>query len=227
MVFPAESVDEACRILYAYPMEGYPNEQSVCALVRAALADGLGRSLNRAVSPEQIRLPARGADAGCAAALGYGLDAASLATELQAARERFPTVLGALLVKSVRAVRGWLLFDLHGDFYAALADACAVPAEEIPSDHEIYPLHRLRMLARYPSRGCPEDPDVQRMLLLALAANESPTAANCARAENAVLTLAHRLPPAERSALLIRCGSAARAAAALLYGCKAANRYEP
>lgn len=192
--------------------------QTLCALVRAAIAERLSSDFENPILPEQIRLPARGADAGCAAALTCGLDANAWAEKLHAARDSFPTVLGAPLIAKVHSRNGWLLFDFDAAFYSAAVSALAVCEEDIPADHEIYPLHRLRMLARYPSPGCPDDPSVHRAVLLALAANESPTAANRARAEEAILTMAHHLPPADRAALLRRCGGVARAVAGLLYG---------
>ena len=88
---------------------------------------------------------------------------------------------------------------------------------KIPARHEIYSLHRLRMLARYPACGCPDHAAVQRALLLCFAAAESDTAAARARAEEALLTMAHDLPPTARQALLRCCGDVARAAAKLLY----------
>ena len=208
----ANGIDYCRRSHYAKNMKPH-----LCATVRTAIAEGLSHGLQLPISEEQIRLPARGAAAGCAAALSRGADADAWARQLHAAREKFPRVLDAPLLSSVTAEHGWLLFHLHEDFYAAAADAIAIPKERIPTDHECYPLHRLRMLARYESRGCPNDAAVQRALLLCLAANEAPTAANRARAEEAILTMAHHLPPAERITLLSACGCTARAMAALLY----------
>lgn len=209
---PALPIDCARRFHYANIMK-----TGVCAAVRSALAEGLTAALHISIQPEQIRLPARGADAGCSAALRHGADAEAWANTLNTALDLFPEVLGAPLLARVTSENGWLLFFLHGDLFSAAVAAYA--ADELPEDHEHYPLHRLRMLARHPSCGCPDDPAVQRALLYALAADESPTAANRARAEHALLTMAHHLPPAKRQALLARCGDVARAAARLLYGC--------
>ena len=189
-----------------------------CSEVRSAIAAGLAEQLQIPVSADRIRLPARGAAAGCAIAVSLNADAARWAEQLDAVRDRFPTVWGAPLLAAVHEKNGWLLFDLSDALYAAAADRLAEAADPIPADHGCYPLHRLRMLARYPSAGCPADAAVQTALLLCLAANEAPTDANRARAEEALLSMAYHLPPAARTALLVRCGAVARAAAGLLYG---------
>ena len=192
-------------------------KHSFCSTVRGALAESLTEILNIPVSPEQIRLPARGAAVGCAAAIAEGADAEEWAMLLNDNRSAFFPVLGVLPVKRVRAENGWLLFDLSDELYSAAAVDAAEGCGDIPSDHENYLLHRLRMLARYPSHGCPADAQVQRALLLCFAADEQPTAANLKRAEDALLTMAYALSPRDRTLLLSACGDVARAAVRLLY----------
>jgi len=205
-------IDSVPRFHYAKDMK-----HSLCAWVREAIAESIRNELHIDVSVKEMRLPARGAAVGCAAALSAGADAVRWAEQLNKNLETFSAVLGVLPVKRVRAENGWLLFDLSDALYIAAAKDAAMQCGKIPARHEIYPLHRLRMIARYADAGCPADERVQRTLLLAFAANETPTKANITRAEEAILTMSHHLPPAERSTLLRQCGTAARAMAALLY----------
>ena len=190
---------------------------AVLAQVRRALAAGVSDVLGIRMAEEDIRLPARGADAASPRALALSADASRWAASLSLHTGRFPAVLGAPLLAQVRAKNGWLLFTLHDRFYdAALAKILrdAPPAAFCDS----YAYHRMRMLSRYPACGCPAFPSVQRALLLCLSAAERPTDARRAAAEQALLAMAYPLPPPERQALLRRCGGVAEAACRLLYG---------
>ncbi len=146
---------------------------------------------------QRIRLPARDAHAAFRPSQYTG--AAPLSTP------DYGSLYGVQLVRCVRMVNGWLLFDFTPAFFSALADEvnAAIPAPD--PLRETHAENRMRALARHGGSGCPDMAAFHRALLYAVAAHESPAA--CRRAERAALTLFHAVSPQERPALLARCGA--------------------
>ena len=174
--------------------------------IRIRLAEVLGDAFEVAVGERSIHLPARQADAsvhvpsGCDPARALSADYGSL--------------YGAPLVSSVRLHNGWLLFAFSDAFFSSLVEQAnavlALPADD-GGNHAV---NRLLALGRHDGEGCPPLPAFRRALLEAASANESIAAYH--RAERAVETLFHPIPPRERPALMDCCGAYARALARLL-----------
>ncbi len=183
--------------------------------LQSALAAGLSQAIDRTVPLSDIHMPARVAAAGSPAAIRHGLDAVRLADRLSETLP-FPEVFGVQPVRRVRMENRWLLFDLSDEWYAAAADALIAALPPAAADCGSHALNRMRALARRGGAGCPPYPPVQRALLLTLLLPEGGPHRR-AQAERALLTMAHGLPPRERTALLNGCGAVGEAAARMLY----------
>jgi hypothetical protein len=175
--------------------------------IRTALSAALGSSLGAPFSGRSVRMPARQADA--SAHLPRGADAAP------ALCADYGSLYGAPLVRRVRLVSGWLLFDFTGAFFGALVSrvnaALPLPAD----DGGLHAVNRMLALARHGGEGCPDSPVLRRALLEAVCAGESPAARS--RADRAAETLFHSFPPRERPSRMQECGALGGALARLLY----------
>jgi len=178
--------------------------------IRARLAEALERALGTAIDARRIRLPARAAHASFRPPQG--------AAPAPSAAPDCGPLYGAPLVERVRAVNGWLLFDLSPAFFSALVTEvnAALPAPETAG--ETHAENRMRALARHEGSGCPDHPAFHRALIEAVAAHESPAALR--RAERAAKTLFHAVAPIERPALLSRCGALGGALWRLLFAAR-------
>ena len=183
--------------------------------IRDSVREGIGRALQLDAGERQIHIPARDAAVSCSVLLRTGADTAGEADRLNRALDRFPDVRGAKLLSGVRGSGGWLLFDLSGELYD-LAARCAPQPADGPRG-ESYCYYRMRMLARYPSSGCPSDGSVQRALLICWAAYAGRYGSGRERAEQALLEMGRQLPAPERQCLLRECGDIGRTALRLLY----------
>lgn len=196
--------------------------------VRENLARGIGKAF--AFSPDEIHIqcPGRGCGAVCAIPLIKNIDAQQAADTLnKRSSEYFGTLFCVPFVETVRAENGHLLFDFTADFYtAAMAHTLEtyppVPDLPIPENRVEYALWRMRMLSRKGEHACPNDSSVQAALFLALGIPERANDERLMRLRltdtaEAVLSMSHHLPPAERPALLNRCGSVAEAVQRLLH----------
>ena len=135
-------------------------------------------------------------------------------------------LLGAAAFDRIEAENGHILFSLTAEAYSALAAAVNVscPLPPMPAETETalsYAIARMRMLARQERKGCPEDAAVQRALWQTFRIAEEGISLQERKnrsefAAQQLLTMAHRLPPRERQALLKNCGSVGAAAARLL-----------
>lgn len=165
--------------------------------IRSQLVRVLGGALPQPPQAAQVRLPAREAHASFRPP--QGTDARSLSTL------DFGSLYGAPLVGSIRVVNGWLLFDFSPAFLSAMVDQIhrTLPAPQ--KEDETHAENRMRVLARHEGKGCPDLPALQRALVLALVAGESPAAYR--RAERAALSLFHTLPPQKRIGLFPHCGA--------------------
>lgn len=186
-------------------------EKSVSAKIRSALAEGLMRKLSVPVSSDEIKLPARGADAAWAGAIRLKLDADALASSLNAELPCFPPLFGVQPVKAVSQRNGWLLFTLNSSLFDAALDADARPLPpERPDDSALR--MKLFMLARHDPKELPDDPALRRAILLLWAAEESPSLARIEKAAASLLEAPFSIPPAERPAYIRRLGAPARLA---------------
>ena len=165
--------------------------------IRAQLVCVLSGAFRQMPEDAQIRLPAR--DAHASFRPPQGVDAQALATL------DFGSLYGAPLCDSVRVVNGWLLFTFSPAFCSALVQHINRSLPEPVRTDETHAENRMRVLARHEGKGCPDLPALQRALVLALVAWESPAAYR--RAERAALSLFHTLPPQERLGLLPCCGA--------------------
>jgi len=109
------------------------------------------------------------------------------------------------LVKAVREVNGWLLFDFSPAFFSALVDEINASPSAPDANGETHAENRMRALARHSGLGCPDIPAFHRAIIEAVVAHESPAAYR--RAERAALSLFHTIPPRERPALFPHCGA--------------------
>lgn len=165
--------------------------------IRNHLAEALGGALGQTPDAHRIRLPARSAHASFRPP--QGADAGSL-TAID-----FGSLYGAPLVKAVRAVNGWLLFDFSPAFCSALVDEINRNLPAPDTSGETHAENRMRSLARHEGSGCPDLAAFHRALIEATVAHKSPAAYR--RAERAALALFHTIAPRERPALLSRCGA--------------------
>ena len=165
--------------------------------IRAQLVRVLSGTLRDSPDARNLRLPARDAHLSFRPPQGADPD---LFTTLD-----FGALYGAPLVERVRAVNGWLLFDLSPAFFTALVNEInrSYPIPELADD--THAENRMRLVSRHDGTGCPDLPSFHRALMLALAAHESQAA--YARAERAASSLFHEIPPRDRSALLSQCGA--------------------
>ena len=183
--------------------------------IRTAIGEGIERGLQLRTNDTQIRIPAKDAAASSSVLVRAGSDATREAEKLNRSLDCFPDVRGARLLSRVRESRGWLLFDLSKELYDLAAEAAPLP--ERPPCGESYCYYRMNMLARYPSRGCPDDESVQRALLLCWTAYAGLYKSGREQAEQAMLAMGKKLPVSERQSLLRACGDIGRTALRLLY----------
>ena len=183
--------------------------------IRTAIGEGIERGLQLRTNDTQIRIPAKDAAASSSVLVRAGSDATREAEKLNRSLDCFPDVRGARLLSRVRESRGWLLFDLSKELYDLAAEAAPLPAG--PPCGESYCYYRMNMLARYPSRGCPDDESVQRALLLCWTAYAGLYKSGRGQAEQALLAMGRKLPASERQSLLRACGDIGRTALRLLY----------
>ncbi len=211
-------------------MEALNVQHCVYFRIREALARGLSDALGFSADEIDIRCPGRGCGAVCALPLSKGFDAQEAAQKLNDTQP-FGEIFGEPFVSDVRAENGHLLFYFTPAFYTkameyTLDEYPAVTDPNIPENRVEYALWRMRMLSRKGAHECPNDPAVQAALLLALgiperAGDEKLMRLRLTDTAEAVLHMTHHLPPAERPALLNRCGSVAEATQRLLhYGLK-------
>ena len=182
--------------------------------IRASVREGIRRGLHMEAGDGQICIPAKEAAVSCSVLVRTGSDASSEAESLNTCLDIFPAVFGAKLLSRVRGSRGWLLFDLSGELYD-LAAKTALPAAD-RAEGESFCYYRMKMLARYPSRGCPDDESVRRALLLCWTAYSDATQSARKQAEDALLTIGRQLPASERQNLIAKCGDIGRTALRLL-----------
>lgn len=183
--------------------------------IRTAIGEGIERGLQLRTNDTQIRIPAKDAAASSSVLVRAGSDATREAEKLNRSLDCFPDVRGARLLSRVRESRGWLLFDLSKELYDLAAEAAPLP--ERPPCGESYCYYKMNMLARYPSRGCPDDESVQRALLLCWTAYAGLYKSGREQAEQALLAMGRKLPVSERQSLLRACGDIGRTALRLLY----------
>ena len=184
-------------------------KNSVFTGLKRSTADWIGSVCGVPVGEGSVRIPSRDADVSCSFFVREKEAVPGIAERLSEALDSSPGYA------RVRERNGWILLDLSAEFYDGIARSY-LSVSGFPENAD-YCCHRMRMLSRYPSCGCPDHPDVQRALLLCLAAAEDPSVARRERAERALLSMALRERPADRTALLSRCGDVARAAVRLLY----------
>ena len=161
----------------------------------------------KTVPAGSVRIPSREADVSCPCFVNGGPDVQQTVRELE--NSLIPEVAG------IREKNGWLLMDLSPQFYDSAVRSLAETEGRVVT--ETYCYQKMRMLTRYPGKGCPCNRDVQRALLLALVASEEPSGAHLEQAERALLTMAYPTEPEKRTELLSCCGDVARAAINLLY----------
>ncbi len=183
--------------------------------IRASVREGIKRGLDMDAGEGQICIPAKDAAVSSSVLVRTGSDASSEAGKLNACLDFFPDIRGAKLLSRVRGNRGWLLFDLSGELYDLAAGAVLPPAGLTAGESFCY--YRMKMLARYPSCGCPDDESVRRALLLCWTAYSDPTRSARKQAEDALLTMGRQMPAAVRQNLIRKCGDIGRTALRLLY----------
>jgi hypothetical protein len=134
-------------------------------------------------------------------------------------------LMGTAAVKRFETAGGLLLVHFLPLFYDALIrhtiDILPEPVCINGGTRMHYALDRMMMLSRKPMAPCPDDLFVQRALWLAFGiperlTRERPPYPRLGEASDALLTMTHHLPPADRPALTNRLGGVARCAARLL-----------
>ena len=183
--------------------------------IRASIREGIRRTLLLEADEGQIRIPSKDAAASSSVLVRTGSDAVFEAMQLNRCLDRFPDIRGANLLSGVRGKNGWLLFDLSKELYDLAAEI--VPLPEGRTNAESYCYYRMKMLARYPSRGCPDDESVRRALLLCWSVHAEPNGPGRKQAEEALLMMGRHLPAADRQPLIRKCGDIGRTALSLLY----------
>lgn len=195
--------------------EKYGGMMDLISEIRSAVREGIKRGLCLEADEGQICIPAKEAAVSSSVLVRTGSDAAAEAMRLNRCLDCFPDVCGAKLLSRVRGSRGWLLFDLSKELYDAAARIALPPAAG--TDGASFCYYRMKMLARYPSCGCPDDESVQRALLLCWTAYAGPSQSGRKRAEDALLTMGRHLAARDRQCLIRQCGDIGRTAIRLLY----------
>lgn len=165
--------------------------------IRGALIGVLNSTLATALDPKRIHLPAREAHASVRPPQGTDCEALLLLD--------YGMLYGAPLVKSVRCVNGWLLFDFSPAFFSALVGEINATIPEPDTFGETHAENRMRVLARHDGSGCPDLPALQNALIVAITAHESPAVYRRAAAN--AQSLFHAIPPRDRLALVSQCGA--------------------
>lgn len=109
-------------------------------------------------------------------------------------------------ILDVRAVNGWLLFDLSPAFFEVLCEKAAALEREPGTD---YVSLRMTILMRKPACPCPDNARVHAALLRSVFANDRGTFT--AEDDRAILTMTHGETGMHRIALENACGTLARA----------------
>ncbi|MPM34495.1 hypothetical protein SDC9_81078 [bioreactor metagenome] len=174
--------------------------------MKAALAKALDHAPGFPVDAQKIRLPARAAHASYRPPQDVSPDAAC--------PSHYGSLYGVPWVDRVRLVNGWMLFDFSPVFFSALVERINQTLPLPSSDEGSHGINRMLALARHSGSGCPDIPAFHRTLILAVAAVNSRAAYR--RADLAVESLFHSIPPKERCLLLPSCGSLGGALARLL-----------
>ena len=171
--------------------------------IRQSLAEAASRACGAALSAGSVRIPARHALASLRLPEG-----AFLKSEAQG------VLFGVPLLKEARLANGWLLFDFSGELFDALALQAVRRLPPVSNPLESHAVNRLLALSRHGGDGCPRVPSMQKALFLCAFSSESAAARQ--RAEHAVETMFHPVPPGERPALMKTCGMLGEACARLL-----------
>jgi len=180
--------------------------------LRLCIGARLCAAVRKPVLPQHIHIPARSDAVGSPIAVSYALDADALAKSLMP--ESFLPYLGVDPVSAVRAENGWLLFTLSNALYSAAVDMIRSELPAPAHDCSSLALNRMMALAKKGGTGCPNDPAVERAFLLTLLLTDDARPAAIDRAESALLSMLHHLPPRERD---IGIGQLADAAGRILY----------
>jgi hypothetical protein len=201
------------------PFDAY--ELALCGISRW-LTDAFGRPFQ----PADLYCPSKLAPVSVSLAKLRGRERENIENELNERLASEPIILlGTDAVKGVERAGGLLLIHFLPLFYDALIrhtiDILPEPVCINGETRMHYALDRMMMLSRKPIAPCPDDIYVQRALWLSFGIPERLT---CKRlldlrlrgASDALLTMTHHLPPAERPALANRSGGVARCAARLL-----------
>lgn len=186
-----------------------------------------------------IRCPAAGCEASTSFALFSGSDPQAVlkAFETQL-KETPPLFCGTPVFRRVFERKGHICFELTTEMYDCFVQSAsgleAAPLCGTGLDRTEYALNRMLMLAHTSKfygehASCPDDPRVRRALWLCFGIVERLKSPRLLKlrindAAQALLTMSHHLPPAQRPALLRRCGGVADCASRLLHlGLKSIN----
>ena len=186
--------------------------------IRRSVSDGIFGIFGVRPDPGQIHIPAEKAAVSCSCFVMSDRDPADVAAELDRNRDRFPEVRGISPVAGVTERNRWLLFELSDLMYdRAVRTDCGPEAVFPEDDTDSFCFHRMRMLSRYDSSGCPADADVQRAVLLCWVAGDSGREQDRVKAESALLRMVLGRAPKDRQDILRQCGDVARTALRMLY----------